>query len=183
MWPRAVTKHNKKLNSLRWDTGKSGLSPLTWCYVQKDDSAMSPRDELENGIALLRPVLQAANFRYVFKSEGRGSGGTFANCAFVSGKKSLELSFRYSLGCVEYKIGNATISHSDYMDAIGVRSKAKYPGFSSDSLKAFEDLASDISNFADSFLTGSENSFVQIINSYNSKPKKSGFAWLSNNET
>jgi hypothetical protein len=150
---------------------------------QKDDSTMTAREDLENGVAVLMPLLSAAGFRYEFKSEGKGSGGDFARCAFVSGNKCLELSFRYSLGCVEYKIGSTAISHSDYMDAIGFRSKAKYPGFSNENIEAFEHLASDISNYADTFLTGSENTFAHLINSFNSSPKKSGFAWLSNNET
>lgn len=144
---------------------------------------MNPRSELEKGVNLLLPALEPSGFKYEFKVEGQGSGGPFASGYFISGNKYLELSFRYSLGCVEYKVSNTVFSHSDYMDAIGVRNKAKYPGFSSDPIKAFEHLAYDISNFAEVFLSGSEDEFTQLINFYKHKPKRSGFAALSNNET
>lgn len=144
---------------------------------------MNPRSELEKGVNLLLPALEPSGFKYEFKVEGQGSGGPFASCYFVSGNKYLELSFRYSLGCVKYRVSSTAFNHRDYMDAIGVRSKAKYPGFSSEPIKAFEHLAYDISNFADVFLTGSEDEFIKLINSYKDKPKRSGFAALSNNET
>ncbi len=140
---------------------------------------MNPREELENGIKLLNPIMEASGFHFVFESGGNSSGGIFSQGAFVSGRKRLELSFRYSLGCVEYRIDNNEISHAEYMEALGKKGEAKYPGFSNKPIMAFEHLASDISKFSETFLKGSEEEFITLIDSYKRKPKKSGFAALS----
>ncbi len=140
---------------------------------------MNPRGELENGVKLLKPVMEDSGFHFVFESEGNSSGGNFSQGAFISGKKRLELSFRYSLGCVEYQIEDNTITHTEYMEALAKKDEAKYPGFSNKPITAFEHLASDISAFAGIFLKGSEEEFIELIDSYNRKPKKTGFAALS----
>lgn len=140
---------------------------------------MNPREELENGVKLLNPIMEASGFHFVYESGGNSSGGNFSQGAFISGKKRLELSFRYSLGCVEYQIEDLAITHAEYMEALEKKHEAKYPGFSNIPIIAFEHLTSDISKFCNAFLKGSEEEFIKVINSYKSKPKKSGFAGLS----
>lgn len=141
---------------------------------------MNPREELENGVKLLRPMMEASGFSFTFENSGNSSGGDFSQGAFISGNKRLELSFRWSLGCVEYKIEGNSITHTEYMDALEKKDNAKYPGFSNKPIKAFEHLASDIYQYGEIFLSGSEDEFIRLIYNYKRKPKKSGFAALSN---
>ena len=140
---------------------------------------MNSREELEKGIELLKPIMEASGFHFVFESGGNSSGGNFSQGTFISGNKRLELSFRWSLGCVEYQIDDNKISHAEYMDAIEVKAEAKYPGFSNNPIEAFEHLTVDISQFGEIFLKGNEEEFIKLIVDYKSKPQKSGFAALS----
>lgn len=139
---------------------------------------MSPRAELEKGVEILLPIMEANGFRFVFENEGNSSGGNFSQGVFVSGNKRLELSVRWSLGCVEYQISGSSISHAEYMEAIGKKKEASYPGFSNEPIEAFNHLLADISQYCDLFLMGSDEEFIKLINEYKSKPKKSGFKAL-----
>ena len=118
------------------------------------ERSISPREILTQGVSLIEPVLRPHGFSYAFREEGPSSGGNFAVGDFVRGDRRLELHFRHSLGLVTYHVGTAQVSHSGYMEELGVRRQAAYPGFSKDPLDAFRDLAADLERFADSFLAG-----------------------------
>ena len=115
---------------------------------------MSPRDVLTKGASLLEPVLTPHSFSFVFREEGRGSGGVFAVGEFVRDERRLELHYRWSLGLVTYHVGAAHVSHAGYMEELGVRQFAAYPGFSDDPLDGFRHLAGDLARFAADFLIG-----------------------------
>ena len=139
---------------------------------------MNPREELEKGVQLLTPLMSSHGFSFAYEEDGKGSGGNFSRGAFISGNKRLELSFRWSLGCVEYHVSDHSISHADYMSAIGKRRESSYPGFSEEPLQAFDHLASDLSQHCSSFLNGSDKDFIILINEFLKKPRKSGLAAL-----
>jgi hypothetical protein len=113
-----------------------------------------PKNLLEEGSQILRPVLRPHGFRFRFRGEGRGSGGNFAAGEFVRWWRRLELHFRQSLGLVRYHVGHQSASHESYMRELGVWEHCQYPSFSDDPLKAFDGLAHDL-NLADDFLVGS----------------------------
>ena len=102
---------------------------------------MSPRDALTKGALQLEPTLKPHRFAFMFREEGQGSGGHFAVGDFIRGDRRLELHFRQSLGLVTYHVGGARVSHSRYMEELGVRERAAYPGFSEEPLDGFRDLA------------------------------------------
>jgi len=112
------------------------------------------KDALLNGAKILEPVLLPKSFRFQFREEGRGSGGSFAWGEFVREDRRLELHFRHSLGLVRYHVGDQCASHESYMRELGVLDQRRYPGFSEDPAAAFHDLAYDI-GLADDFLSGS----------------------------
>jgi len=121
---------------------------------------MNPRTILEQGTAILDPVLLPRGFRFQFRGEDVGSGGAFAWGEYVRGDRRLELHFRYSLGLVTYHIGDLALAHTLYMVALGVAKEAAYPGFSDDPLAAFRDLSHDLEQLvAGDFLDGSGISF------------------------
>lgn len=146
---------------------------------QKFTLIMNPREELEKGVELLNPTMQSNGFHFAFESGGNSSGGNFSQGAFISDNKRLELSFRWSLGCVEYKVSKYSISHSEYMEAIGKKEEASYPGFSDQPIEAFEHLLSDISKYCATFLKGNDEEFINLIKEYKSKLKITGFAALT----
>ena len=115
---------------------------------------MSPRETLMKGASLLEPVLGPHGFSFVFREEGRGSGGVFAVGDFVRGDRRLEIHLRHSVGLVSYHLGAAQVSHGGYMEELGVRPRAAYPGFSDDPLDGFRHLADDLERFAEDFLAG-----------------------------
>ncbi len=158
----------------------ASFAPHSLCVMFKNsDTPMNPQDELENGVNLLKPVMEASGFHYVLENVGNSSGGNFSQGAFISGAKRLELSFRWSLGCVEYQIKGIAIGHEEYMEAVEKKGEAKYPGFSNKPIEAFEHLASDISKYCGVFLKGSNEEFIELIDRYRLKSKRSGFAALS----
>ena len=113
-----------------------------------------PKDVLLDGVKILDLVLVPKHFRFLFREEGKGSGGEFAWGEFVHGNRRLEVHLRLSLGLVRYYVGNQSASHESYMRELRVWDQYRYPGFSSDPAAAFRDLVHDL-GFADDFLSGS----------------------------
>jgi hypothetical protein len=124
---------------------------------------MDPGDRLNAGVEILSPVLTPHGFAYAPLGTGQGSGGTFASGEFrrerAGDVRRLELHFRHGLGLVIYAVNDATLSHVDYMRALGA--KAEYPGFPRDPLDGFRGLAHDLERHADDFLHGAGDEFAR----------------------
>ena len=128
------------------------------------------RELLQSGTLILKGVLSPHRFKVGRIKSGTGSGGSFAFCEFRRGSflpwcrlRRLRLHFRYSLGLVEYEAAGVTLSHEDFMwSVLGRRGVTKYPGFSADPLDGFRHLASDIANYAQVFLEGTDNNFIEV---------------------
>ena len=72
--------------------------------------------------------------------------------------------FRQSLGLVTYHLGETSLSHEDYMWAVsGRRWSTEYPGFSIDPLDGFRHLRADLEKHGSSFLTGSDQDFLDDV--------------------
>jgi hypothetical protein len=124
---------------------------------------MEPGDLLNAGVEILEPVLAPHGFLYAPLDSGRGSGGTFASGEFRRDRagdvRRLELHYRRGLGLVVYAINDATLSHVNYMRALGA--KAEYPGFPRDPLDGFRGLAHDLERHGGDFLQGTGDEFSQ----------------------
>jgi tetratricopeptide (TPR) repeat protein len=73
---------------------------------------------------------------------GKGSGGKFAAVDYRNNGRKLSLSYRFSLVCVEYSVGEVCLSHEELKN--GIEKEWRYPGFSDDPLAGFRDLAQDL---------------------------------------
>lgn len=113
----------------------------------------TPKESLIAGALVLAPVLEVARFAFEFRGESQGSGGASAWGEFVRLERRLELHYRYSLGLVSYHARSNKVSHEQYMRELGVWERCRYPGFSSEHLGVFHDLAHDLA-FAKDFLSG-----------------------------
>ncbi|MFN8579375.1 MAG: hypothetical protein U0163_00150 [Gemmatimonadaceae bacterium] len=105
-------------------------------------------------MSILEPSLVPHGFAFVIGASGNSSGGGFACGEFTRGDRRLELHVRYSLGLVTYHVGGVSTSHDIYMEELGVRGQAAYPGFSSDPLDGFRHLGADLLRFAHDFTAG-----------------------------
>jgi hypothetical protein len=140
---------------------------------------MDPVELRHRGAQILEPVLKPHGFAFAPGEVGKGSGGAFAQGAFVRGNHRLDFSVRHSLGLVDYRVGVQRITHEDYMRVVAER-KNSYPGFSDDPLDGFKHLASDLKSFCAAFLMGTDAEFDALVAQAEESPRKKGLGALSN---
>jgi hypothetical protein len=118
----------------------------------------------DTGIQTLNALMQQHHFEQSVPQSGAGSGGAYAWAEFKRGSRRLELHFRQSLGLVTYHLGDAWLSHEDYMWVVtGERWSTAYPGFSNDPLDGFRHLRADLEQFGGEFLDGPDNAFLARV--------------------
>ena len=141
-------------------------------------TARDPTLVLDSGAKIVGAVVSPHGFVWVPGPTHRGHPGDSASGNFVRNDRRLELHFRWSLGIVTYHIGELQLPHTTYMHQSGHKSDARYPGFSSDPLDAFRDLAYDLEHFCGDFLTGSGDSFRAACIAARESPQVTGFKAL-----
>lgn len=130
------------------------------------------------GVEILAPVLAQQGFAYEDGESGSGSGGLFAQGAFVRGDRRIEFSTRHSLGLVTYRVGLEILEHADYMRVAAPRGANQHPGYSDDPLDGFRHLAHDLMHFASEFLNGSSEAFAAVVTEASVRRPR-GFGGLS----
>lgn len=123
---------------------------------------MNPSEAISRGREILDPIFEQKGFAPSGTDTGKGSGGSFATVEYSDGMRKVSLSFRYSLGCIEYTVGKVTMTHEQYLKGIG--EKGQYPGFPDNPIDGFSHLASDIVAFGSAFFTSNESDFAEILN-------------------
>jgi hypothetical protein len=103
---------------------------------------VTPAEALAERTVLLAAVVEPAGFSPGGIEAGHGSGGDFARTCWTRGDQAIAISFRTSLGTVEYRWGDERYEHRHVVGALGVT--ASYPGFSADPLDGFRHLAADL---------------------------------------
>src|SRR5262249_9054433 len=120
--------------------------------TRRTRSWSTPDANAFRGTRLLAPLLKPHGFRFRITWVDRGSGGSFAVGRYSHGKWWLELHVREALGIVNYGYGDTSIEHRPYMEILGVRDQAEYPGFSTDPVDSFRHLRPDLERHAGVFL-------------------------------
>jgi hypothetical protein len=124
---------------------------------------MSLQALFREGLALLDSTLLPHGFTHLASEAGEGSGGPFVRGGFERGERRLELSLRHSLGGVVYHLGEAEMTHEQYMRRLlGTRQGNLYPGFSSHPLDGFRHLRHDLDRFAWDFVQGAGDEFLRL---------------------
>jgi hypothetical protein len=140
---------------------------------------MNAEEYLIEGVKILGPFMRENGFDFEFVESGKASGGYYSWGKYKKENRILELHFRYSLGCIEYRIGDKRLSHLNYMKMLGVYGKNKYPGFSNDPLQAFRDLLYDLKTFSTDFIFGLGKDFEELALRFEQNPDQfSGFKSL-----
>ena len=132
----------------------------------------SPIETLRAGVEVLRPVLEPHGFIFHEGAAGASSGGAFASGTFERGERKIEISFRYSLGLVRYRIGASVIDHENFLRLSGQWSSHKYPDFGGTPINSFTALASDLSAFFADFLSGPGEHFKAVVAEYAANPNR-----------
>ena len=110
---------------------------------------MEPTELLEHGRDILAAALEPHGFVFERGIADTGSGGRFAQGAFVRPRHRLEFSVRRALGEVLYRVGHTAITHEDLMRVVAGPRLAHYPGFSADPLDGFRHLRADLETYGD----------------------------------
>ena len=132
----------------------------------------SATEMLQQGSALIAPLLEVHGFVFNELGIGSSSGGSFASGKFQKDNRWLELHFRYSLGLVSYHLGNCSMSHQNYMYAVlGKPNSSHYPGFSNDPLDGFRHLLMDLQEYGSEFLAESDECLIRRIEMANNLPR------------
>ena len=133
---------------------------------------------LDAGARVIAEVVTPYGFVWVPGPTHRGHPGDSASGSFERGDRRLELHYRWSLSIVSYHFGDSVLSHVSYMRHSGHKADARYPGFSSDPLDAFRDVAYDLAHFCEDFLGGSGDSFRAAWTAATESPQAAGFKGL-----
>src|SRR4029077_5595125 len=133
---------------------------------------------LDAGAKIIGAIIAPYGFLWTAGPTHRGHPGDSDSGNFTRGDRPLELHYRWSLSIVPYHLGDLALSHISYMRHSGHKSDARYPGFSSDPLDAFRDLAYDLTHFSTDFLSGSGESFRDAVIAARESPQVSGFKAL-----
>ncbi len=128
------------------------------------------------GIDRLRSLIEEAGFKFALTEKGTSSGGFYLTGVFSKAGKQMSLSFRHSLGLVAYTVGTDTLSHEDYMWALGLN--GLYPGLSTDRVAAFEHLCADLKIAGGTFLNQPDSEFENLARKCRENPKRTGFGAL-----
>jgi hypothetical protein len=131
------------------------------------------------GCAILDDVMNAQGFFLIKGPSGNSSGGNFASGEFVKADRRLAVHLRNSLGLVTYHVGSLSIKHEAYMRALlGPDGGNRYPGFSTDRLDGFRNLAYDLAHFCGDFLNGSGEEFKRCVINAKEREKIVGYRAL-----
>jgi hypothetical protein len=124
---------------------------------------VNPSEAIEAGRQILDKVMIPAGFEFVHGSIGHGSGGHFASASYTRGNRRLDLSYRWALGAVEYRIDESALDHNAYMRLLGVWAESEYSHFSRDvALAGFEALRHDLECYCSDFLVGPGAEFKRL---------------------
>ena len=135
-------------------------------------SHMFPTEAIAAGRQILDALMASAGFHFEAGDSGQGSGGRFATASYIRGDRRLSFSFRWALGCVEYRIGDSVLDHNDYMRLLGAYGGSEYCRFSRESpLAGFEAVRHDLDRFCSDFLHGDGADFQRLAAHFKANPE------------
>lgn len=134
---------------------------------------MKPIDAILAGRGILDSIMAPAGFRFEPPAGGESSGGPYAEAAYVRGDRRLKFSYRFALGDVEYRIGDAALDHIAYMRLLGAYPKCAFASFSREEpMAGFEALRDDLAAFAGDFLNGPGDEFLRLAAQIDALPER-----------
>lgn len=127
-----------------------------------------PVDVLAEGSAILAPVLTPLGYSLAETAQGKGSGGAFATGRWLCGERSIEIHVRQALGIVDYRWGDLTLSHQQYLRVQDVG--GSYPGFRDNPIDGFRHLAEDLAGPVHPMLVCDHAEFAALVEAAHALP-------------
>ena len=122
----------------------------------------SKPEDFEAGLAIVIPFFESRGFSRTIAKPFEDKDGWLLSATFSRGQRSVELHHQYSLGPVRYRIGDLSIEHLAYLEALGLASKAHYPTYEDDSHAGYPAILHDLEKLLSPFFEGSEQDFIEI---------------------
>lgn len=134
---------------------------------------MKPIDAILAGRGILDSIMTPAGYDFEPPFAGESSGGPYAEAAYVRGDRRLAFSYRFALGDVEYRIGDAALGHIAYMRLLDVYPQCAFASFSREEpMAGFEALRDDLAAFAGDFLYGPGDEFLRLAAQVDALPER-----------
>ena len=114
----------------------------------------SDRELLESGAQILGGLFRAYGFKFEGVQEDKSGHRHLVRGRFARRGRAVELQVKSGVVNADYRAGDRSIRHPDYMDALGASGAMRYPGLSKDPLDAFRRLRADLIRHGAPFLSG-----------------------------
>jgi hypothetical protein len=123
-------------------------------------------EDFEFGIAQVAPFFESLGFSLFRGEPYLDKAGTSYSAHFTRSPRSVELNHLYSLGPVIYSIGEFSVEHTFYIQALGLTSAAQFPCYADDSISGYPALLHDIENLLTPFFGDPEDHFIAVAKEY-----------------
>jgi hypothetical protein len=120
------------------------------------------REDFETGLAVVTPFFESRGYTRAVSDPFEDKEGVFYVATFSLSPRSVELHHFHSLGPVIYRLGEASMKHLDYLQALGVASGAQYPTYEDNSQAAYPALLHDLRMLLTPFFQGPAQAFLDI---------------------
>ena len=124
------------------------------------------QQDFEAGLAQLTPFFDSLGFSMCRVEPYRDKEGTFYSARFDRPPRSVGFTHLYSLGPVIYSVGEFSVEHTFYTEALGVSPVARYPSFADDSTSGYPAWLHDLQTVLSPYFTGPERDFIAIASRY-----------------
>ncbi len=124
------------------------------------------QQDFEHGLAQLASFFDSRGFTMSRGEPYRDNEGTYYSARFILSPRSVAITHLYSLGPVIYSIGEFSVEHTFYTEALGVSSAAHFPSFADDSASGYPALLHDLERVLSPFFTAPDADFLAIASRY-----------------
>jgi hypothetical protein len=124
------------------------------------------QQDFEEGLAQLASFFDSRGFTMSCGAPYRDKEGTFYSARFIRSPRSVAITHLYSLGPVIYSIGESSVEHTFYTEALGISSAAQFPSFADDSTSGYPALLHDLQTVLSPFFTAPDADFLAIASRY-----------------
>ena len=124
------------------------------------------QQDFESGLAQLASFFESRGFSMSRVEPYRDNEGIYYSARFHQSPRSVGVTHLYSLGPVIYSIGEFSVEHSFYTEALAVSSVALFPSFADDSTSGYPALLHDLQTVLSPFFTAPDADFIAIASRY-----------------
>jgi hypothetical protein len=126
------------------------------------------------GLQILAPYFEAQDFELRVYPPLAGQDGTIYFAQFVWGNHAVTLQHHRALGPVTYSVGAMSLTHEEYLAALGVAMGAAFPPDHAGGVAGYSALLSDLESRLSPFFEAPDREFTELASLHG----RGGTAWL-----